>query len=360
MIECKILTSEAEVQGLAEAWQELQDAYGIVPFTGHAWALAWWRTVGAPSGASLFVVVAQREGKLVGILPLSIRDKKGVRILRVISNEAYYYRNFLAEDEKVMGALWEAVRASDAYDYASIKNIHAGSPEEKALKNFARRIEVSRVFYKEHLGHTRDDILKGFTTRFRRKMRSTHKTIAESSEAQEGHATWQDFPDDAVPFLVQEKKEWCARKGKRGLFQEEDPEGFYRALCELGIQEKNIHLFWLRLRGKLVAVVLSFEKGDTLYGHTLAMDPAAGAYVPGLYLTLESIVWAAENGLRETNFMEGEEPYKQRYSQRHRVIQLFAFARTKKGLLFHWAYIILQFVRRLKAKMPRRAKAEQG
>lgn len=81
---------------------------------------------------------------------------------------------------------------------------------------------------------------------------------------------------------------------------------------------------------------------DTLYQLALALDPALLPRMPGLFLTAEALSWAAEEGFRESNFMEGDEPYKERFATGARLIGEYAYARSLKGKLFLFARTVLR------------------
>ena len=83
MIVCNQLTDEGEISALSKEWEELHTCMALSPFSSYAWAMAWWNHIGKPSGGTLMVVTCRDNGKLVGVVPFSIRRKGNVRILRL-------------------------------------------------------------------------------------------------------------------------------------------------------------------------------------------------------------------------------------------------------------------------------------
>ncbi|MGE4351886.1 MAG: hypothetical protein AB7E52_06830, partial [Bdellovibrionales bacterium] len=152
---CSLLTSEDDVTLLASAWRDLQQRIGLAPFTDYDWAKVWWDTIGKSAGAELYVVACHEGDRLVGVIPFTVRITRGVRILRLLGHEAYYYRNFLIEDPAYVVPMWETVLESPIYDFANIKNVHAGTVEDAFFAARAFRMDQSRVFYCEHNGEKR-------------------------------------------------------------------------------------------------------------------------------------------------------------------------------------------------------------
>lgn len=350
MFVCKALTHEAEIEELAEGWRSLQAERGLSPFTDFDWVWTWWTSLGKPEGSRMLVIACWEEGRLVGVLPFCISKKYGALILRYVSYDAFYMRNLLATSNEVMRALWQKLRESNGFDFADIKNVHEGTAEESILKEFATSVEASPVYFREHKGLTRDTFFKAYTKRFRRKLYKIEEVFREKKEFAFGIDRDGAFLDEAIPFLVEEKLKWCRQNGKTGLFDSDRVEIFYRALCKTAIRQGLFRLFWLRKNEKLVAVLLCFLGRDTLYAHTTAHTPSVRQVHPGLFLKSEAMVWASEAGLRETNFMEGREYFKVRFSSSARIIHEFVFAQTLKGRLFALAYKSRLVLRKMKRR----------
>lgn len=350
MAVCKILTSEEEVAGIADAWRGLQKDIGLAPFTGYEWGMAWWHSIGKPSGAKMLVVACYEKDELVGLIPFSIRIKYGVRVLRLLGHEVYYYRNFLVKEPSLMPFIWQTVFEDKSFDFADIKNIHEDTEEKSFFDARMVKIHTSNVYYNDSLGSQRDEFMKLYSKSFRRKIRRTQKYIDDNTNLEIDYCRGEPVPEDVVDFLVRRKKEWTEERGKRGLFDESDPLTFYREIIQIAAQAGKILLYWMRLDGVVVGTVFSVIEKGTLYGHTMAFDPIASRYAPGIFMSMESLLWASENGLQENNFMEGEEEYKTRFTKISRLIHEYTYARTFAGKLYCWLYTALSFARKLKER----------
>jgi len=351
MVVCKILTSAEDIELLASGWSDLHKRLGLSPFTDYDFALAWWVMIGKPAGAKLMVAVCYEGDRLVGVLPFSIRKTGPVRILRLLGNEIYYYRNFLVESAAYVEPLWELVLKQTTFDFADIKNIHKNTPEESFFGSQAKLMGESTVFHVPLSGQPQKELLARFSRSFRRKINTTSRAIAEDSRIVVGKSFGIAISEDLIDFLVSRKKAWTIEKGKKGVFDEADPRAIYEAMVQIGATKKNMLMHWMRCDGKPVGAILSFLHRGVLYAHTLAFDPSVGYLAPGIYLNTDSLIWASENGCEEMNFMEGEEPYKQRYTKEGRIICEYAFARTPLGWCFGSAYSILRWIRKMKSAL---------
>src|SRR5262249_55409857 len=108
----RTITSAAELDAVASGWDDLVLAMPRPsPFLLHGWVSEWWKPLGA--GARLAVSVAERDGTLVGVAPLSIRRRKGLRLARFLGDhESALGDLLLAADEPVetADALLDTVR----------------------------------------------------------------------------------------------------------------------------------------------------------------------------------------------------------------------------------------------------------
>ncbi len=349
----RIYTEETDISALAGSWRALQATTGLAPFTDYDWAMAWWRIIGKPAGAKLLVACLYEEDRLVGLIPFSIRKKLGVRVLRLLGHEAYYYRNFLIEAPPYAPLLWDAVLACDAYDVADIKNLHVGTAEEAHLSQHARRIDRANVYYFDQLGNHksfRDDVLP---KRVRRKIRSV-EALVDKDPSLCFHACEHACPEgkdclcDVLNFLIRRKTMWVRERGKRGLFDEENVHAFYHEIGHLAAQKNQLFLAWITKDEKIVAATFYVGEKSILYGHTSAFDPQVKALSPGIYLNALAMEWAATHGYTEKNFMEGEEEYKTRFTKTGRMIHSYMWARTRRGQVFLWLYLILRQYRQMK------------
>ncbi|MGE4351535.1 MAG: GNAT family N-acetyltransferase, partial [Bdellovibrionales bacterium] len=217
------------------------------------------------------------------------------------------------------------------------------------------------VFYCEHNGEKREDLLAARSRAFKRKYRNVLRKFDANDGITIGADAGPTYDPKLIDFLVQRKKQWTIERGKRGVFDEKETLAFYQAMARLAADRGCLLLNWMRDQGQPFAVTLNFSHKKVVYGHTLAIDLDHAKYMPGIFLNMEALIWASENGFEETNYMEGEEEYKARFAKHARLIHEYALARSLKGKAFLLAYRALRFYRAIKAHFdPRVRMASTG
>lgn len=340
MAVCKIITAEEDVYALAPAWRALHEKIGPICFTDYDWAITWWETVGKPEGQKLVVVTCHEDDRLVGVLPFSIQYKKGIKILRVLAHDTFYFIKFLAEADEYKDLMWKAIfEAKNLYDFAYIKHIHEGTVEEGCFKKQgAVCAQEHHSFYRALNGLTRQEYLASQTHHFRYRYEKSRKALF-ALKGLEFHLIHEGpIPEAVMAFLINRKKEWAVANNKRGIFDAENVAEYYHRIANLGAAKKSLYLNWLTLDGEVVAVALNFTEKRLFCGHTFAYHPKIAKYRPGICLCMEMIYWSSEHGMDEINFMEGNETYKQRILRTSRIVKDYMYAVTLRGRLYMLLY----------------------
>ncbi|MDX9690451.1 MAG: GNAT family N-acetyltransferase [Proteobacteria bacterium] len=346
MYRFSLLASKTEIEALASEWRELHRRCGAAPFTDYDWIMVWWRHIGSKMGASLLVCVCRDEDRLVGVIPLCLVRKGGGRILKLAGHEVYYYRTFLAENPELAAEMWRYILACPCYDLAEVKNIHAGTAEDAFFQRCGTRIEESIVYHVEHIGLSRDELLSIHSGNTQRRIRKARKEILAQPTMSVEHTCEYPAPEPVIQFLLEQKMKWVEARGKRGVFRQKGVFDFYREIIKLAAESGKMLMYWMERDGKILGASLNFIEGKVVYGHTLAIDRSASRYRPGFYLSWEAIIWAAEHGYEESNFSEGAEEYKTRFTKKGRITHVYLYPRTLHGQILSFLYRLVLRYRR--------------
>ncbi|HAX92164.1 MAG TPA: hypothetical protein DCY07_08185 [Rhodospirillaceae bacterium] len=350
-MECRLIRDETQMEGLADGWRALQARIGLAPFTDYDMARLWWQHIGKPSGAALLVAACFDQGKLVGVIPFSIRKKHGVRVLRLLGNEIFYYANFLVANARVAESLWAAVLHDRSYDFANIKNIHNNTPEYAFFTTRFRVFRASPAYYVAHSGRAREAVVASLPKTLRRTIKRLDGAIAAGDGIEMGQTTTQDIPEDVLAFLMNRKRGWAQEKGKTGIFDEANSTALFEAMIHFTAARGAAVLFWLREAGRPVCATLGFIEKSVVYAHMVAFDQSAAKHSPGNYLTAQELIWASENGYGETNFMEGHDDYKAAFTKTARITNEFIVSRSWLGKIYYLLYKGLSLYRYSKSKL---------
>lgn len=123
--------------------------------------------------------------------------------------------------------------------------------------------------------------------------------------------------DDVASLLPEMERIFRARDASLGRRSELDgaSEGsFFRRVIEVHAARGEVSLTTLKLDSRLAAYTLCFLDGESSRMWNCRFDPAWSRYSAGKLAMDEAVEHAIASGLREFDFMRGEEPYKESYS----------------------------------------------
>ncbi len=350
MVSCRVLTDEKEIEALASGWRRLQARVGLSPFTDYDLAQLWWQEIGRPSGAALRVAACFDGDELVGVIPFVVHRRYGTRVLFLLGHEIYYYRNFLVADPRYVPPLWRTILDDPSYDMASLKDIHDGTAEYAFLSSLTPPFRRSFACHCELHGESREALIARYPRSLRRNVRKVGASSASGGEIELGSCLLAEPPSEIVDFLVEAKTDWALRKEKKSIFRETNGAVYFKKLVRLVACQKRAAFFWMILKGKIVATTFSIVEKNMVYAHAAAFDPVAASLSPGNVVTVEEIVWASQKGYAETNFMEGEEPYKAILGDGRRAISDFLFGRTLRGRAYRALFAGLTLYREARGR----------
>jgi CelD/BcsL family acetyltransferase involved in cellulose biosynthesis len=350
-----ILTSAADVEQLAEEWRCLHEKCGRGIFGDYVWHQLWWKHLGESSGVRLHIVTARdAAGKLTGILPLVTRRLYGLRLAGVAGSEVFDYGDVLALDAETVLALWSFVRKEGRYDIALLRDVHERALSSPVLAH-AMQLRKQKKGYFLLLDFASGEAWLAAQTRklrgdTRRKMEKLHVRGPVGVHVyRKGDA----FPDAVIDALYTQKNEWFAARNAKGVFARAEVKGFLRELAREAAQRGKLYLAWLSCGGVVVACHLGFIRDGVLYLYHTTYDAAYGVYSPGNILMVETIKNAIDAGLRELDFMRGEEAYKTRFASGERTLSTYVEGRT-------WPGKLAVYVQSLKANESAAFEVKQG
>jgi CelD/BcsL family acetyltransferase involved in cellulose biosynthesis len=340
MLHIQILTSEAEVDAIADEWRGLQAAVGRVLFTDYDWLQAWWQTLAKPRGKSFHIVTGRRDGKLVALLPLAIWPKKGMRILQNAGKEGFYPSDVLALTDEDVAALWQAARTSPHYDFAVIGDVESNLPTSKALSAFATHRHTEKYPCLKGEWKDRDMWIASLPQSLRRELRRTTRRLEEKAPVTYHTLTKGPLPKELIDGMVDQKMAWCELHGKHGLFDQPNVREFFHALLQTAAKGNQLFFSWLQCGDTPIAYSISIPYRDMCFGYLVTYDPKWAQYSPGTLLIADAVSWSVDNKVPEFNFMQGDSPYKLRFAHDNtRDYNEWTFHAGTKGWLMETAYV---------------------
>jgi CelD/BcsL family acetyltransferase involved in cellulose biosynthesis len=320
-----VSTSEG-LADLAPEWDALVLAASRpCPFLLHGWVSAWWRHLGG--GAQLAVVTARRGGRLMGLAPMVIQRRHGLRVCRLLGGNESALGDLLvarSEDASTACALMERVSRLE-FDYLDV----FGVPDGGELARVAAAHELADIVRVEApVLNMPDGWEAAYESRTHAKKRALHRRrLRHLSEL--GPLTWttaRSAPEVESElehaFLIHARR-WDGRPDG-STFGQPGARAFHRAAARALAQQDAVRIVTLRVAGRPVAFQYSFVIGTTLYLHRIAFDPELARHSPGQVTLLHAIGDASAEGVRRVELLGGTERYKlelaDRFEPLHEVI----------------------------------------
>jgi CelD/BcsL family acetyltransferase involved in cellulose biosynthesis len=348
MLDCKILTSDAQVEALAGEWRALHARMEGSLHTDYDWFYIWRHTIGNVSGRMLHIITGRRNQELVALLPLVVTPKKGFRILQPIGAEAFYPCDILCEDTASAEALWHTARQSPHYDFGHFLHVSPGSANQKVLSSFASMFDKSKSF-SLHLRWRMAEEWKATLSANMRK--NIHK--AERQLAQQGTVRYELYrsaplPDGMLEAIVEHKIERCKKNRLTGMFDQPNILQYLQHIVQEEARRNTLVVMWLKCGDAIIAYDLMLVRKKTLVGFMATIDPAWHKYSPGTLLHVHAIAWAIENGFEVFDLMQGEADYKYKLSNQVQEFSEYTFHTSLRGwigeMLFTRRRLIREYI----------------
>ncbi|CAN5254654.1 hypothetical protein BH20ACT9_BH20ACT9_02120 [soil metagenome] len=320
------------VEEVESDWDDLADRVGASPFLWPGWLRAWWGVFG---GGRLRVVVARRERRLVGVLP--VVGRRGVVVSPTNWHSDEY--GFLATDGDAVAVLSDALLAGRPH-HVRLDFLHAGTPQlatyrarAAALGYRTRTRELLRSPYVPL-----DGGWGGYERSLGRKklgeLRRRGRRLAEAGrvtfEVSDGAPDLDGLLDEG--FRV-EAAGW---KGAGGTAIAARPETrrFYAGLAAWARDRGWLRLAFLRLSGRAIAFDLALEHAGVHYLLKTGYDPTFRVYAPGALLRREMLARAFAEHLARYEFLGDSAPWKREWTpHEHELLCLRSYAPSVLGRL---------------------------
>lgn len=305
------------------------------PFLSHAWTLACWRAQQAD--AEPFVATLRDRGRLIAVAPLCIEKKSGFRILRFIADNRSDYLGFLCAPHipgLEQSLLDRLMGFSGDYDLALLRQLtdsytglHSGELP-RAMR--WHRTEWTRAPYC-HADEDWESFVASGPSWFR-EMRKRSRRFARDGHRAECFTGREAISHlDAVSEI--ERHSWKAREQTTRLQPGPGRDLLKRAFETLG-SRGEMELWLAFVDDRAVAFQIDFLMADRVWHYQCAYDERFRNTRAGSILTYQALQSGWQRGVREFDYLSGEEPYKLERTNASRAIHhLAAHRRTARGWL---------------------------
>jgi CelD/BcsL family acetyltransferase involved in cellulose biosynthesis len=337
----ELLCDSSALAALGSEWAELH-ARSVPrnPFLSWEWTAICWEQL--CRSARPFLLTARADGRLAGIAPLCVESRLGFRVLRFIGDGRSDYLGFLhaAEHRPVERALLDALAGlRTEWDLAVLRQLSATYSSLPASQVPAElRGQQVRGTVAPYLAFDGDwdTLLKQGPGWLKRMAKASRKWLKDGGVVERLPEAEAARHVDAVSAV--EARSWKGREGAARFQPGPGKELLRRALETLGARGE-MELWLARKDGRPVAYEINFLTPERICLYQGAYDEEYRKWSPGGVLDFLSIERAWQLGLREYDFMSGDEPYKAERTTSERPLDYLAlYPPTARG---HLAYNLL-------------------
>ena len=321
----RVIKEAEELESLAGAWdsliQENRDESSV--YLTHEWLSTWWRHFG--QGRKLNILLAEKQGKLIGIMPLMVNEYRiGPVRARFLETAGVVNCNYVGvvppenrgeainallaylEEEIIRnGLILRLTLVPDDSVFLDLLRSHCPLSSE----NLAVQENVQTLAPYLPLPATWDEAALPLHTKTRQRLRRSLRSLQDTHEFEFRECTGDSLEEELRKFFDLHQRRWQA-VNVRGVFYDSRVMEFYRDIAKRFMERKWLHFSSLNLDGEMVSGVYGFIYGRKFYGGTVARDPWLSKYSLGHLHYKFLIKEAIEKNLREFDFLQGDEPYK--------------------------------------------------
>jgi CelD/BcsL family acetyltransferase involved in cellulose biosynthesis len=340
------ISTVEELDQIQHNWTGLaNEALSSSLFLTWEWGRTWWRHFG--DAYELCMLAAwDRAGELAGLAPLMIvQDSLGPlksRRLTFLSNglASPDHMDILVrpgEEEQVAAGFLVYLHIGEIqWDVLDLNNQAPDSIASRALINSGYSYyESSRKELCPYiqLPTSWEEYLSKLSQKRRSRVRQYRKRIEKEYPSQVRFRMVDEPREilDSVRYISASSREYWDSKGHDSAFHDDRFEAFHCDMAMAAHQQGWLRLHKMEVNGEVIASEYNFRYGDVVYGYQGVFDRSWADYSPGLILLTHAFEKAIEEGVKEFDFLRGDEEYKFYWTDEVRQESRFIHARTRQG-----------------------------
>jgi CelD/BcsL family acetyltransferase involved in cellulose biosynthesis len=328
-------------------WNALvDDTAGATVFQTYEWFECWWKAFGTRH--SLFLITLWDDDALVGIAPLMLVRRAGLRQLEFAGSPNSDYQDFIlgGRSADLLPQLVRYLhRQRNAWDVIVLRNVPTESMTFGLVPSLARSqgldvIDDERIACPTFEIASRPAEIRSWLDRYslRRRMNMLRRrgdlTFTRCSNTRE--------IEHYMPLFFEQYVERRRGTVAADVFARPEVREFFTSLTKSMLPCGWLHFSVLECGGQPIAFHLGFEFRGRLYWYKPSFSPRFARESPGKVLLSFLIRDSLDRGLQELDFTIGAEPFKARYTSAIRTnanVRLFRWRIlyfAAAGLIMAW------------------------
>jgi len=310
----QVISTENEFRKLAKKWNKLsQKIKYTTPYQSWEWNYLYWRQFG--KNKKLQILVASKEGILVGIFPLWIRRQNNITIAEPIGTRGSDYMHFIVISNFKMEAicLFTAWFVASEIDVLNLEDVPVNVQYLSTLIEYAEKNFIFVDFNKKYCPcyeiRLPSNWSKYLNTLSKRRKKDTlyYQRYVDRyfEKIQVGSGNIGEIGEH---FKLHQKIRNI--RGDKGSYANKQVISFMREFV-LSMNDANkLDLQFLALDGKPAASILAVNHNRVKYLITIGHDPDFAKFRPGTVLYSYHVQSSIEEGSHAYDLSRGPDPYK--------------------------------------------------
>ncbi len=297
---------------IVRKWKCLERASDCFPQMYYEWCEPWWR-IQSDDRELHIVMVEDDANKIVGIAPLCIELRLGLRVLRSYPVRSVDFYSFVVENAPRETEITETIigylMTFKSWDIVHLFNVNnRSSLFTHALENGYKCNPVTYINAANLKGLSSEEYLAKLSRDTRKRIRNKMRKLDKLGR---------------VRLQCIEDSEQYLRNSNvlRSLYKERwsddyslPPDDEYyqcrnQAVMDLFDKNKMV-LFILKVDSKIISCCLGFKHQSVFYLWKIVHDPDFGKLSPGILMRIKIIEELISRGYAHINFMSGDYSYK--------------------------------------------------
>jgi CelD/BcsL family acetyltransferase involved in cellulose biosynthesis len=337
----EVVRDSARFQEIAGSWETLWRGADAHVFQSHPWLTAWWEGVRERGDSRLAIMLAWDGNRLAGAMPCVIHRHRGLRILSWAAQLFSDYCDVLVDPEyqshTVSACLWDGFRQAVGFDITDFKQVRPDAVAYPLLRQITRTLDSGATSEKELClrienrwpdGHA---WFRSLGKKGRNNFTRGRRILSElGGEVQVAMHTEAAGLEPIMDRLIALKRDWLQRQVPDSPLLGPDGELLKRLICA-SADTGRLMVFLVEAGGVIATGSVNFVYDDRMQAYLTAYDSAYDRASPGMMVMIEYTRWAFDRGMKEVDFLRGDEPFKFRIANAELGLSRFKHGHTMLG-----------------------------
>lgn len=306
-------------------------------FQTFEWFESWWMAFG--QRRQLFLITVWEGDSLVGIAPLMMSRRWGLRQLEFVGSPNADYQDFILGNRTadLLPAIAHYLSEQrGTWDMIVLRNVPTDSPTFDVLPRCTRALRLGTTDHERVACPTLE--ISSRPIEIQRllnsyNMRRRIRRLQDLGEVTYLRCTTQSQLDHHLPRFFEQFAHRRRGSAAAAMITRRDVQGFFVNLAGSMLDRGLLHFSVLECANRPASYHFGFDFGGRLYWYKPSFDPNLARQSPGTVLLSYLIRDCLERGLEELDFTVGAEPFKYRYANTQRTnANLRVFSRSSLHL----------------------------